>query len=231
MLAIWSLVSLPFLKPASTSGSSRFNCKLSPRVCSNSCPLSRCCHPTISSCHPLLLLPSIFPRIRAFSNESVLCNRWPEYWSFSFSISPSNENSGLLSFRLDSFDLLINLSLYPSHDASGLLSFSGDCEPEAVSTRFSASWCLFFSVSPLDTLYTGSIVLILSLLPTFRYLYFMNIIIYCKYCFNTSFTWHFISILTDLWKYNLNTMKFTLCKSQWFLIRLQSCTALTTIQS
>ena len=52
-------------------------------------------------CHPLLLPPSIFPRIRAFSNESVLCIRWPKYWSFSFSISPSNEYSGLISFRMD----------------------------------------------------------------------------------------------------------------------------------
>ena len=52
-------------------------------------------------CHPLLLLPSIFPSIRVFSNESVLCIRWPKYWSFSFRISPSNEYSGLISFRID----------------------------------------------------------------------------------------------------------------------------------
>ena len=57
-------------------------------------------------CHPLLLLPSIFPSIRVFSNESVLCISWPKYWSFSFSISPSNEYSGLISFRIDWFDLL-----------------------------------------------------------------------------------------------------------------------------
>ena len=56
-------------------------------------------------CHPLLL-PSIFPSIRVFSNESALCIRWPKYWSFSFSISPSNEYSGLISFRMDWFDLL-----------------------------------------------------------------------------------------------------------------------------
>ena len=56
-------------------------------------------------CHPLLLLPSIFPSIRVFSNESVLCIRWPRYWSFSFSISPSNEYSGLISFRVDWLDL------------------------------------------------------------------------------------------------------------------------------
>ena len=57
-------------------------------------------------CHPLLLLPSIFPSIRIFSNESVLCIRWPKYWSFSFSISPFSEYSGLISFRMDWFDLL-----------------------------------------------------------------------------------------------------------------------------
>ena len=57
-------------------------------------------------CHSLLLLLSIFPSIRVLSNESVLCIRWPEYWSFSFSISPSNEYSGLISFRMDWLDLL-----------------------------------------------------------------------------------------------------------------------------
>ena len=57
-------------------------------------------------CRPLLLLPLIFPRIRVFSNESALRNRWPNYWSFSFSISPSNEYSGLISFRMDWLDLL-----------------------------------------------------------------------------------------------------------------------------
>ena len=57
-------------------------------------------------CHPLLLPPSIFPSIRVFSNESVLCIRWPKYWSFSFSISPSNGYSGLIYFKIDWFDLL-----------------------------------------------------------------------------------------------------------------------------
>ena len=57
-------------------------------------------------CHPLLLPPSIFSSIRVFSNESVVCIRWPKYWSFSFSISPSNEYSGLISFRMDWLDLL-----------------------------------------------------------------------------------------------------------------------------
>ena len=74
-----------------------------PGVYSNSCPLSRWCHPTISSCHPLLPL-SIFPSIRVFSNESVLHITWPNYWSFSF--SSSNEYSGLISFMIDWFHLL-----------------------------------------------------------------------------------------------------------------------------
>ena len=57
-------------------------------------------------CHPLLLLPSVFPSISVFSNESVLCIKWPTYWSFNFSISPSNEHPGLISFRMDWLDLL-----------------------------------------------------------------------------------------------------------------------------
>ena len=57
-------------------------------------------------CRPLLLLPSIFPSIRVFSNESALRMRWPKYWSFSFSISPSNKHPGLISFRMDWLDLL-----------------------------------------------------------------------------------------------------------------------------
>ena len=57
-------------------------------------------------CRPLLLLPSVFPSIRVFSSESVLCIRWPKYWSFSFNINPSNEYSGLISFRIEWLDLL-----------------------------------------------------------------------------------------------------------------------------
>ena len=90
----------------------------------NSCPSNRSVHPTSTSklqllsiksvmpsnhlilCHPLLLLPSIFPSIRVFSNELVLHIRWPKDWSFSFSISPPNEYSGLISFRMDWLDLL-----------------------------------------------------------------------------------------------------------------------------
>ena len=77
-----------------------------PGVYSDSCPLNPWCHPTILSCPPLLLPPSVFPSIRVFSNESVLHIMWPKYWSFSFSISPSNEHTGLISFRMDWLDLL-----------------------------------------------------------------------------------------------------------------------------
>ena len=72
-------------------------------------------------CHPLLLPPSIFPSIRVFSNGSVLRIRWPKYWSFSFSISPSNEYSGLISFRMDWLDLLAvqgTLKSLPQHHKS-----------------------------------------------------------------------------------------------------------------
>ena len=72
-------------------------------------------------CHPLLLLPSILPSIRIFSNESVICIRWPKYWSFSLSISPSSEHSGLIFFRMDWLDLLAvqgTLESLLQHDSS-----------------------------------------------------------------------------------------------------------------
>ena len=86
-------------------------------------------------CHPLLLLPSIFPSIRVFSNESVLCIRWPKYWSFSFSISPSNEYSGLISFRMDWLDVLAvqgTLNSLLQHHSS----------------KASILWCSAFFISP-----------------------------------------------------------------------------------
>ena len=81
-------------------------------------------------CHPLLLLPSIFPSIRVFSSESALHIRWPKYWSFSFNISASNEYSGLISFRMDWLDLLAvqgtlkSLLQHPSSKASIFLALS-----------------------------------------------------------------------------------------------------------
>ena len=81
-------------------------------------------------CHPLLLLPSIFPSIRVFSSESVLHIRWPKYWSFSFNISPSNEYSALISFRMDWLDLLAIQGT--------LKSLLQDHSPEASILRHSA---------------------------------------------------------------------------------------------
>ena len=76
-------------------------------ACSNSCPLSQWCHPTISSSVvPFSSHLPVFPSIQVIWNESVLCIRWPKCWSFSFSISPPNEYSGLISFRMDWLDLL-----------------------------------------------------------------------------------------------------------------------------
>ena len=78
-----------------------------PGVHSNSCPLSLLMPSNhLILCRPLLLPPSIFPNIRVFSNESVLCIEWPKYWSFSFNISPSDEHPRLVSFRMDWLDLL-----------------------------------------------------------------------------------------------------------------------------
>ena len=76
-----------------------------PGVYSNSC-LSVMPSNHLILCHPLLLLPSIFPSIRVFLNEPILLIRWPKYWSFSFNVSPSNDYSGLISFRMDWLDLL-----------------------------------------------------------------------------------------------------------------------------
>ena len=77
-----------------------------PEVHPNPCPLLVMPSNPLILCHPLLLLPSIFPSIRVFTNESALRIRWPKFWSFSFSISPSNDYSGLISFRMDWLDLL-----------------------------------------------------------------------------------------------------------------------------
>ena len=82
-------------------------------------------------CRPLLLLPSIFPSIRVFSSESVLSIRWPKYWSFSFNISPCNEHPGLISFRMDSLDLLAVQgtlkSLLQHHSSKALILWCSAC--------------------------------------------------------------------------------------------------------
>ena len=88
----------------------------SPRVCLNSCQLSQWCHPTISSfVNPFSPFP-VFPSIKVFSNESALCIRWPKYWNFSFSISLSNKYSGLISLRIDWFNLLAVQGLLQHHN-------------------------------------------------------------------------------------------------------------------
>ena len=93
-------------------------------------------------CHPLFLPPSILSSIRVFSNESVLCIRWPKYWSFSFSISPSNEYSGLISFRIDWYDLLAVQGIFkgllptPQFKSTNSSAFSFLYGPTFTSTHF-----------------------------------------------------------------------------------------------
>ena len=89
---------------------------LSPGVCSNSLMSIGSVMPSnhLILCHPLLLLSSFFPSIRVFSSELAVCIMWPRYWSFSFSISPSNEYSGLISFRIDWFDLFAGQGILKS---------------------------------------------------------------------------------------------------------------------
>ena len=89
-------------------------------------------------CHPLLLLSSIFPIIRVFSNKSVFCIRWPKYWRFSFSISPSNEYSGLISFKMDWFDLAVQGTLM-----SLLQHHSSKARKSALNILWK-DWCWYF---------------------------------------------------------------------------------------
>ena len=91
-------------------------------------------------CHPLLLLPSVFPSIRVYSKESVLHIRWPTYWNFSFSISPFNESSGLISFRIDWLDLLA---------VQGTLEIL----LQQNSSKASVLWCSAFFIVQLSLLY------------------------------------------------------------------------------
>ena len=124
----------------------RLPCPLpTPRTCSNSYPLSQWCHPTISPfVVPSSVFPtSVFPTIRVFSNESVLHIRWPKYWSFSFNINPSNEYSGLISFRIAWFDLraaqeiLKSLLQHHSSKASVL-----QCRPSLWANSHIHTWLL-----------------------------------------------------------------------------------------
>ena len=95
------------LRPHGLQHTRLFCPSLTPQVCTNSCPLSQWCFLTISSsASPFSSCPQFFPNYRVFSNESDLCIRWPKYWNFSFSISPSSEYSGLICFRIDWFNFL-----------------------------------------------------------------------------------------------------------------------------
>ena len=106
----------------------------SPGVCSNSCPLSQWCHPTISSSVALFSCSQSFPASRYFPMSKFIVIRWPKYWSFSFSISPSSKYSGLISFRIDWFDLLVVQGTLESSPA-----------PQFKSINYTnITWCVLF---------------------------------------------------------------------------------------
>ena len=104
---------------------------LCPGVCSNSCPLSPSCYPTILSSYHSLLKPSMFTSVRIFSNESAICIKWPKYWNCNFGISSSNEESRLISYRIDWFD-------FPA--VQGTLELS----PAPQNSKASVLWYTFF---------------------------------------------------------------------------------------
>ena len=114
-----------------------------PGAYSNSCLLSWWRHATVICCCLLLLPHSIFPSIRVFSSESVLCMRWPKYWSFSFNVSPSNEYSGLISFRMDWLGVLAVQrtlkSLLQHHSSKALIS---RCSAFFISNSHIHTWLL-----------------------------------------------------------------------------------------
>ena len=132
-------------------------------------------------CHPLLLLPSIFPSIGAFSNESVLHIRWPEYWSFSFSISPSSEYSGLTSFRMDWLNLLAvqetlkSLLQHHSSKASILrrsVFFIFQLSHPYMITRKTIAWTRWTTVSKVMSLLFNMLSkLVIAFLPRSKHLF------------------------------------------------------------
>ena len=126
-------------------------------------------------CHPLLLLPSIFPNIRVFSNESAVRIRWPKYWSFSFSISPSNEHPGLISFRMDWLDLPavqgILESLLYQHSSKALILWSSAffivqlSHPYMTSGKIIALTRLIFEGKVMSLLFNMLSSLVIAFLP------------------------------------------------------------------
>ena len=126
----------------------------SPEVCWNSCYWVGDAIQTSHPLWPLLLLPSIFPNIRVFPSESDLCIRWPTYWSFSFSITPSNEYSGLISFRTEWFDLLTVQGTFKS-----LLQHHN--------SKASIIWCSVFFMVQLSHAYVTNGKIIVLIIQTF----------------------------------------------------------------
>ena len=156
-------------------------------------------------CHPLLLLPSIFPNIRVFASESVLCIRWPKYWSFSFNISPSNEHPGLISFRMDWLDLLavqgtLKSLLHSQHHSSKTsilqhsASFIVQLSALAESLLFNLIWETYHlsrEIQP-SHIYHNSIFVAAFVIIYFHYV-FLFIFFYFWLLLNWSISWVKIS--------------------------------------
>ena len=163
-------------------------------------------------CHPLLLTPSIFPSIRVFSNESVLCIRWPKYWSFSFSISPSNKYSGLIFFRMDWLDLLtiqgtLKSLLQHYHSKASLLRCSAFfivqlSHPYVTTGKTIALTRWTFVGKVMSLLFSMLSRLVIIFLPRCRYLLFswlqslsamilepQKIVSHCFHCFPIYLPW------------------------------------------
>ena len=142
------------------------------------------------TCHPLLLLPSIFPSIRVFSNESALRIRWPKYWSFSFNISPSNEHPGLISFMMDWLDLLsvqgTLKSLLQHHSLkASILWCSGffivQLSHPYMTTGKSIAWMRrAFVDKVMSVLFNMLSRLVITFLPRSKHLFFFNLILFFK---------------------------------------------------
>ena len=139
-------------------------------------------------CHPLLLLPYIFPSIKVFSNESVLCIRWPKYWSFSISISPSSEYLGLISFRMDWFDLLavqgtLNNLLQHHSLKTSVLWYSAFCMVQFshpyMTTGKNIVWTIWTFVSKIMYLFFNNVSkLVIAFLEWINVLLYWNVSFY-----------------------------------------------------
>jgi len=222
------------------------------KACSNSSSLSWWCHSTISSCHPLLFLPSVFPSIGIFFKGSALRIRWPKYWSFSFSINIPNEYSGMIFCRIEWFDLTVQETLktflqhYSSkasilqHSAFFIVQLS---HPYMTTRKTIAltTWTFVSKVMPL--LFNMLSRLIIAFLPRIKHLNFMaavticsdfvapqNKVTHCFHCFSIYLSWNDGTRCYDL-SFSMLRFKQTFSLSSFtFIKRLFSSSSISAIR-